>query len=70
MDIFKMANQLAKNMSDNDKESIESMDMEKMISHVTKNVFKMMGTGEGDGEFPNIMNLMSGIPGMPGMNPT
>jgi len=42
MDIFKMANQIANNMSAEDKESIENMDMEKMISHVTKNLFKMM----------------------------
>jgi len=42
MDIFKMANQIANNMTAEDKESIENMDMEKMISHVTKNLFKMM----------------------------
>ena len=62
MDIFKMANQLAKNMSDDDKGAIENMDMEKMISHVTKNVFKMMGTGGGlspGGENPG---GISGIP--------
>jgi DnaJ-class molecular chaperone len=58
MDIFKMANELAKNMSENDKDSIENMDMEKMISHVTKNVFKMMGTGGGAGEVPDIMQVM------------
>jgi DnaJ-class molecular chaperone len=58
MDIFKMANQLAKNMSDDDKGAIENMDMEKMISHVTKNVFKMMGTGENSGGIPDIMKVM------------
>ena len=42
MDIFKMANQIANSMSEDEKNSIENMDMEKMISHVTKNVFKMM----------------------------
>ena len=42
-----MATQIANNMSDEDKNAIENMDMEKMISHVTKNVFKMMGTGGG-----------------------
>jgi len=42
MDIFKMANQLANSMSNDDKNTIENMDMEQMISHVTKNVFKMM----------------------------
>ena len=42
MDIFKMANQLANSMSTDDKNTIENMDMEQMISHVTKNVFKMM----------------------------
>jgi len=42
MDILKMANQIANNMSLDDKNAIENMDMEQMISHVTKNVFKMM----------------------------
>ena len=37
-----MANQIANSMSADDKNSMENMDMEKMISHVTKNVFKMM----------------------------
>ena len=37
-----MANQIANNMSADDKQNIENMDMEKMISHVTKNIFKMM----------------------------
>jgi len=47
MDIFKMANQIAKNMSLDDKESLEGMDMQDMISHVTKNVFSMMNTQGG-----------------------
>ena len=67
MDLFKMANQLAKNMSESDKDAIEGMDMEKMISHVTQNVFKMMGqTGSGDetGAIPDIMNMMSGMSGL------
>jgi DnaJ-class molecular chaperone len=57
MDIFKMATQIASGMSDEDKQAIESMDMEKMISHVTKNVFKMMN---GSTEMPDIdiSNLM------------
>lgn len=42
MDILKIANQIANNMSLDDKNVIENMDMEQMISHVTKNVFKMM----------------------------
>lgn len=42
MDIFKMANEIANNMSEEDKQNIENMDMQKMISHVTKNLFKMM----------------------------
>lgn len=37
-----MATQIANSMNDNDKQAIENMDMEQMISHVTKNVFKMM----------------------------
>jgi len=49
MDIFKMANEIANNISQDDKSVIENMDMEKMISHVTKNVFKMMGNGNEDG---------------------
>ena len=46
MDIFKLASQIANNISDEDKQSIENMDMEKMISHVTQNIFKIMGTDE------------------------
>jgi len=43
-----MATEIAGNMSKDDKDSMESMDIEKMISHVTKNMFKMMGnTNEG-----------------------
>ena len=42
MDIFKLANEIASNMSNDEKNSMEEMDMDKMISHVTKNVFKMM----------------------------
>ena len=42
MDIFKLANEIASNMSNDEKSSMEEMDMDKMISHVTKNVFKMM----------------------------
>uniref|UniRef100_A0A6C0IAU8 Chaperone DnaJ C-terminal domain-containing protein n=1 Tax=viral metagenome TaxID=1070528 RepID=A0A6C0IAU8_9ZZZZ len=37
-----MANEIANNMSTEDKENMENMDMEKMITHVTKNIFKMM----------------------------
>jgi DnaJ-class molecular chaperone len=37
-----MATEIANNMSSDDKEAIENMDMEKMIAHVTKNVFKVM----------------------------
>ena len=44
-----MANEIANNISQDDKSVIENMDMEKMISHVTKNVFKMMGNGTEDG---------------------
>ena len=42
MDIFKMASDLANNMSSEDKDALQNMDMEQMISHVTKNVFKLM----------------------------
>ena len=45
MDIFKMASQIANSMSEDDKSAMENMDMEKMISHVTKNVFKIMSPG-------------------------
>ena len=61
MDLFKMANQLANNMSSDDKEAMENMDMEKMISHVTQNVFKMMNTG--GAEEPGIMNIVNGMLG-------
>ena len=37
-----MANQIANSMSEDDRSAIENMDMEKMLSHVTQNVFKMM----------------------------
>ena len=43
-----MAAQIAGNMSDDDKNSIENMDIEKMISHVTKSMFKVMGNGNND----------------------
>jgi DnaJ-class molecular chaperone len=46
MDIFKMAADIANNMSDDDKSAIENMDMEKMIAHVTKNVFKVMNVAK------------------------
>jgi len=52
-----MASQIANNMSDQDKQAIESMDMEKMISHVTKNVFQMMN---GNGENP-LAELLGGV---------
>jgi len=54
-----MANQFANNLSTQDKDAIESMDMEKMISHVTQNVFKMMNNGESGA--PDISNLMSSL---------
>jgi DnaJ-class molecular chaperone len=66
MDIFKMANQIANSMTQEDRTAIEGMDMEKMLSHVTQNVFKMMngtggagGGGEGDGlsDFMDKFNL-------------
>ena len=58
MDIFKMANQIAKNMSLDDKESLENMDMQEMISHVTKNVFSMMGNQGVSGIDPDIFKSM------------
>jgi len=61
MDIFKMANQIAKNMSLDEKDDLDSMDMQEMISHVTKNVLGMMNN------MPGGMPDMSGITGMPGM---
>jgi DnaJ-class molecular chaperone len=63
MDIFKMASQIASSMSDDDRNAIENMDMEKMLSHVTQNVFKMMngtsGTQAPDGltDFMDKFNL-------------
>jgi DnaJ-class molecular chaperone len=42
MDIFKLANQIANNMSMDEKTDLDGMDMQDMISHVTKNVFSMM----------------------------
>ena len=53
-----MASQIANNMSDDDKQAIENMDMEKMISHVTKNVFQMMNNGGGEN---NLSELLGGL---------
>jgi len=61
MDIFKMANQIANNMSDEDKSAIENMDMENMISHVTKNVFKMMNGGSDAGAPEGLSDLMGSM---------
>jgi len=58
MDIFKMANQIASSMSDNDRNAIENMDMEKMLSHVTQNVFKMMNNNVTDSDSPIPNGLM------------
>ena len=55
-----MASQIANNMSDDDKSAIENMDMESMISHVTKNVFNMMNGGNG-GETDGIAELMGSM---------
>ena len=58
-----MANQIANSMSEDDRSAIENMDMEKMLSHVTQNVFKMMnGTSntqapEGLTDFMDKFNL-------------
>ena len=54
-DIFKMATNLANNMSPDEQQNMENIDMEKMISSVTKSVFGMMkdfnveGTGPSNG---------------------
>jgi DnaJ-class molecular chaperone len=68
-----MANQIAKNMSMDEKGDLDSMDMNEMISHVTKNVLSMMNNGN------NMQQTQSGnengapafqFPGMPpGFNP-
>jgi DnaJ-class molecular chaperone len=47
MDIFKMANQIANSMSIDDKADLDNMDMQEMISHVTKNVLGMMNNPSG-----------------------
>jgi len=65
MDIFKMANQIAKNMSLDESQDLENMDMQEMISHVTKNVLGMMNTP--NNPMANLVNNMQGMPGMPGM---
>jgi DnaJ-class molecular chaperone len=48
-------------MSDEDKQAIESMDMEKMISHVTQNVFKMMNNNELNEVNDNLPEIIPGI---------
>lgn len=60
MDLFKMATQIANGMSQEDKDAIENMDMEKMISHVSKNVFKMMN-GNGSEINGNLSDLMGSM---------
>ena len=55
-----MATQIASGMSNEDKQAIENMDMEKMISHVTKNVFKFMNVADGTGDI-DISNLMGSM---------
>ena len=48
-----MANEIAKNMSLDDKDSLDNMDMNEMISHVTKNVLGMMNNPNGPmAQFP------------------
>ena len=48
-----MANEIAKNMSLDDKDSLDNMDMNEMISHVTKNVLGMMNNPNGPmSQFP------------------
>ena len=61
-----MASEIANNISQDDKSVIENMDMEKMISHVTKNVFKMMGNGNDEGgmggfDLSSIMGAMGSM---------
>ena len=61
-----MATQIASTMSEDDKSSIENMDMESMVSHVTKNVFKFMNNmseNESKDGLSEIMGSMSGIMG-------
>ena len=80
MDIFKMANEIAKNMSLDDKDGLDNMDMGEMISHVTKNVLNMMNNGNfvppqppSSSSIPNDNGENSSFqfPGMPaGFDPT
>lgn len=56
-----MANEIANNMSQDDKLAIENMDMENMISHVTKNVFKMMNGGSDAGAPEGLSDLMGSM---------
>jgi len=65
MDIFKMANEIAKNMSLDDKDNLDNMDMQEMISHVTKNVFGMMNNPNGPMAGMAGMASMMNMPGMP-----
>ncbi len=55
-----MATQIANNMSDEDKQVMENMDIEGMISHVTKNVFQMMNNGGGAGT-GNLSEMFGGF---------
>jgi DnaJ-class molecular chaperone len=55
-----MANQIATSMSQEDRDAIEGMDMEKMLSHVTQNVFKMMNGASG-GSSEDAVDGLSGF---------
>ena len=57
-----MASQIASSMSTEDREAIEGMDMEKMLSHVTQNVFKMINTS------PDNANGLNGLNGLDGLS--
>jgi DnaJ-class molecular chaperone len=71
MDIFKMANQIAKNMSLDEQNDLENMDMQDMISHVTKNVLGMMNNPNSPmaNLVNNMQNMHGTIPGTPGTIP-
>ena len=56
-----MATEIANGMSGEDKQAIENMDMEQMVSHVTKNIFKMMNTCDvkPDIDLSNLMGVVN-----------
>ncbi len=57
-----MANDIANSMSDQEKNMMENMDMEHMVSHLTKNIFNSMNSGSSNGNpMAGIFSMLGGM---------